>query len=333
MVNAGNIQNSGIEIALNTTPIKTKDWQWDLDFTYTRNRSKIVSLHPNVANYIELSGYVNAYDYHIGSVAKVGESYGVLMSDVTQARNENGVPLLEWDDSWRGAYRAQSKTAEVVGNMTPDFLGSVATTLTWKDLSLNIGLDMRFGGLVASYCNLYGTQAGWTESSLQYRDPEHGGMTWTSQYADSKGIQYTDGMIPEGVFKEGTIATLVDGTKMDVSGLSYAQLVQEGKLEPTHAGSWYGNNYAWGAQTIDDIWVHKLSYIALRNITVNYRLPNSISHKLGAKGLNLSFSARNLGYLYNSLPNNLNPESVRSNSASEFRIRGFALYSKLHIYN
>ena len=43
-----------------------------------------------------------------------------------------------------------------------------------------------------------------------------------------KGIQYTDGMIPEGVFKEGTIATLVDGTKMDVSGLSYAQLVQEG---------------------------------------------------------------------------------------------------------
>ena len=332
LVNAGNIQNSGIEIALNTTPIKTKDWQWDLDFTYTRNRSKIVSLHPNVANYIELSGYVNAYDYHIGSVAKVGESYGVLMSDVTQARNENGVPLLEWDDSWRGAYRAQSKTAEVVGNMTPDFLGSVATTLTWKDLSLNIGLDMRFGGLVASYCNLYGTQAGWTESSLQYRDPEHGGMTWTSQYADSKGIQYTDGMIPEGVFKEGTIATLVDGTKMDVSGLSYAQLVQEGKLEPTHAGSWYGNNYAWGAQTIDDIWVHKLSYIALRNITVNYRLPNSISHKLGAKGLNLSFSARNLGYLYNSLPNNLNPESVRSNSASEFRIRGFEPYTASYIF-
>ena len=59
-------------------------------------------------------------------------------------------------------------------------------------LSLNVGLDMRFGGLVASYCNLYGTQAGWTERSLQYRDPEHGGMTWTSQYADSKGIQYTD---------------------------------------------------------------------------------------------------------------------------------------------
>ena len=44
-VNAGNIQNSGIEIALNTTPIETEDWTWDLNFTYTRNRSKIIELH------------------------------------------------------------------------------------------------------------------------------------------------------------------------------------------------------------------------------------------------------------------------------------------------
>lgn len=332
LVNAGNIQNSGIEIALNTTPFKNKDWQWDLDFTYTRNRSKIIELHPNVANYISLSGFVNAYDYHIGSVAKVGEAYGTLMSDVMPAYNEKGEPILEWDDDWRGAYRAQSKSVEVVGNMTPDFLGSVSTTLTWKDLSLNVGLDMRFGGLVASYSNLYGTMAGWTETSLPYRDPEHGGISWISEYANSKGIEYTDGYIPEGVFKEGTVATLVDGTKMDVSGMSYAQLVKDGKLEPTHAGAWYMNNYAWGAMTVDDIWVHELSYIALRNISLNYRLPSSFAHKLGAKGLSLSFSARNLGYLYNSLPNNINPESVRSNSASEFRIRGFEPYTASYIF-
>ena len=332
LINAGNIQNKGIEIALNTTPYKNKDWQWDLDFTYTRNRSKIVELHPNVANYISLSGYVKAYDYHIGSVAKVGSSYGVLMSDAMPAYDENGNPLLAWDDSWRGAYRAQSKTVQEVGNMTPDFLGSMGTTVTWKDLSLHIGLDMRIGGLIASYSNLYGTQAGWTESSLQYRDPEHGGMTWTSQYADSKGIQYTDGMIPDGIFQPGTTATFVDGTTHDVSGMSYRQLVEEGKLEPTHAGSWYGNNYSWGIMTVDDIWVHELSYIALREISLAYRLPNNIANKVGAKGLSLQFSARNLGYLYNSLPNNLNPESVRSNSASEFRIRGYEPYTANYMF-
>lgn len=327
LVNAGNIQNQGVEIALNTVPFKNKDWEWDLDFTWTKNVSKIVSLHPNVADYITLSGYPNMYDYHIGSVAKVGGSYGLLMSDVLPAYDNNGNILLNWDDSWRGAYRAQSKKVQEVGKMTPDFLGSVGTTVRWKDLSLRVGLDMRFGGLVASYCNLYGTQGGWTETSLPYRDPEHGGLSWTSQYKESQGINYGDGYIPEGVFAPGTTATFVDGTSHDVSGMSYAQLVKEGKLEPTHAGTWYINNYSWGSQTIDDIWVHKLSYIALREISLAYRLPKNVVSKVGAKGLSVSFSARNLGYLYNSLPNNVNPESVRSNKTSEFRIRGYEPYT------
>lgn len=72
LINAGNIQNQGVEIALNTIPYQNKDWEWALDFTWTKNVSKIVSLHPDAAEYIELSGQVNAYDYRIGSVAKQG---------------------------------------------------------------------------------------------------------------------------------------------------------------------------------------------------------------------------------------------------------------------
>ena len=40
LINAGNIQNQGIELAINTTPIETKDWTWDLNFTYTKNTSE-----------------------------------------------------------------------------------------------------------------------------------------------------------------------------------------------------------------------------------------------------------------------------------------------------
>ena len=295
--------------------------------TYTKNKNTIISLHENVADYIALSGYANDYDYHIGSVAKVGGDYGLLMSDILPAKNEKGETLLEWDDSWRGAYEARSGKVQEVGKMTPDFLGSLSTTLSWKNLSLHIATDMRFGGLVASYSNLYGTQAGWIKSSLKWRDPEHGGLSWPSQYGDSKGISYGDGVIPDGVFKNGTFATLVDGTKMDVSGMSYKQLVAEGKLEPTHAGTYHVNRAAWGQNTIFDTWVHELNYIALREITLSYRFPKSVASKFGAQGLGLSFSARNLGYLYNSLPNHLNPESVRGNTASEFRIRGYEPYT------
>lgn len=46
-----------------------------------------------------------------------------------------------------------------------------------------------------------------------------------------------------------------------------------------------------------------------------------------SKRLGVSFSARNLGYLYNSLPNDVNPEGVRGNLSGEFRIRSFDPYT------
>jgi iron complex outermembrane receptor protein len=45
-VNAGNIQNRGVELAVNTVPFTNKDWEWTVDFTYTKNNNKIISLHP-----------------------------------------------------------------------------------------------------------------------------------------------------------------------------------------------------------------------------------------------------------------------------------------------
>lgn len=65
-----------------------------------------------------------------------------------------------------------------------------------ENLSLHVGLDMRIGGLVAMYSNRYGSNAGWTKTSLKYRDAASGGLTWTSQYAGgSNGITYEDGVI------------------------------------------------------------------------------------------------------------------------------------------
>ena len=61
LINAGNIQNQGIELALNTIPFQNEDWEWGLDFTWTKNTSKIVELHPDAAEYISLAGQVNAY--------------------------------------------------------------------------------------------------------------------------------------------------------------------------------------------------------------------------------------------------------------------------------
>ncbi|MDO5017001.1 MAG: SusC/RagA family TonB-linked outer membrane protein [Porphyromonas sp.] len=337
LINAGNIQNSGWELALHTVPVQTKDWEWTVDATYTRNRNQIIELHPNVTSYIELQGQPNNYDYRIGSVAMVPQDggyapYGVLMSDIAPKVNEKGEKVLQWSDSGRGALYARSGKVEEVGDMNPDFLASLRTGLRWKNLNLNIALDGRYGGMVASYANRYGTAYGVTEASLQYRDEAHGGMTWTSNYAESQGITYHDGVVPEGVFDEGTMATFVDGTKHDVSGMSYKQLVEEGKLEPTHAGFWHYFSNSWGQGTLNDNWFSELKYIALREIGLTYNFDRTLLEPIRANALSLSFTARNLGYLYNSLPNNLHPESVRGNRAGEFRIRAYQEYTANYMF-
>ena len=176
------------------------------------------------------------------------------------------------------------------------------------------------------YSNRYGSNAGWTKSSLAYRDKEHGGLTWTSKFPECNGVTFEDGVILEGVFAPGTTATGIDGKAHDISGMTHQEAVDAGIIEPTHASAYHVFRNAWGEGTINDDWVHKLSYIALRDITLSYRMPKTIASKIGAKNLGVSLSARNLGYIYNSLPNNVHPESVRGNRAAEFRIRGYEPY-------
>lgn len=98
-----------------------EDWEWGLDFTWTKNTSKIVELHPDAAEYISLAGQVNAYDYRIGSVAKVGGSYGMLMTDILPARDDQGRVLLNYSDTRRAVYERRSGVVQELGDMQPDF--------------------------------------------------------------------------------------------------------------------------------------------------------------------------------------------------------------------
>lgn len=174
---------------------------------------------------------------------------------------------------------------------------------------------------------------GRTESSLAYRDEEHGGLTFTSQYADSKDITYHDGVVLDGVFANGTVVTGIDGQAHDISGMSHQEAIDAGIIEPTHASAYHFYTNDWGAGTINDDWVHELSYIALRDVSLNYRLPTTWAEKIKAKSLNVGFSMRNVCYLYNSLPNGINPETVRGNRSAEFRIRGYEPFIRNYTFN
>lgn len=324
IVNAGNIQNQGVELTLNTTPIKTTDWQWDLNFTYTKNNSKIVALHENVANYISLKGQPSYGNFRIGSVAKVGGAYGTLMSDATPNYDEKtGLPILELA-SYNGrhtVYYSRSGVEKEVGSIQPDFLGSVNTTLKYKNWSLSASLDMRFGGMVAIYGSHYGTAYGYLKNSLKGTDAAHGGITYTSIW---DGKTYDDGVIPNAIMPGGQTINTPTGTyTIAKDGETYQSLVDRGIVDPQHASSWNYWNNSWGRAAVwkNNDWFHELNYIALREISLSYRMPKSLASKIGASSLNFTLTGRNLGYLLNSLPNNYNPESMRGTAAGQFMIR------------
>ena len=332
LVNAGDIQNQGFEIALNTTPIDKKDWTWDLNFTYTRNRSKIVSLHENVASHILLEGMVDYGNYRIGSVAKVGGAYGLLMSDATPNYDaKTGLPILE-TASYSGrhsVYYTRSGEVKEVGDINPNFLGSVNTSLRYKDLTLRVSLDARFGGKVAIYGSHYGTAYGYLESSLKGRDTQEGGITFTSIW---DGETYNDGVIVNAIMPGGYNMPLPGGGTYTIAdgGETYQSLVDRGLADYQHASSWTYWNNSWGRAAvgdgISDDWFKTLNYIALREVSLSYKLPGKWSKKVGASNINLTLSGRNLGYLLNSLPNNINPESMRGTQAAQFMIRSVNPY-------
>ena len=343
LVNAGDIQNQGIELALNATPIETKDWTWDITLTYTRNRSKIKSLHPDAGEYYSLDGDVAYGNFRTGSVAKVGGAYGLIMSDSYQKiDSESGLPVYGWTNNHKSVFGIRE--GEVVSrghDINPNFLGSISTGLRWKNLRLNVAIDGRWGGYVASFANRYGAGNGNTEGSLKWRNAAHGGATFTSMW---NGKTYDDGVIPEGIFLTGRnittklptskpnydndgnflgTYTYTVGTGQYSTGETFKELMAKGVVEPVHAGAYHYWMNSWGNGVVTDEWFQKLNYVALREISLSYSMPQNIASKIGAKGLTLTATGHNLGYLHNSLNNNINPESVRSTNSAEFRIRNY----------
>ena len=335
--NIGSLTNKGLELSVRLVPLKSRNFQWETTFNYWNNTTMISNLRPEVGEYKTLGGDIAYGNFRVGSVAYEDGEYGILMSDskpltwnnATDANDpRNGMKVLTWNDTRRGAYYTRSKKAEEIGKIQPDFEGSWNNQVTFKNLSLSVLLDARFGGHIASYSNKYGTAYGYLETSLAGRDAEYGGKEWTTNYADSKGQNFVDGVIPDGVFATGQKVTAPDGQSVDVGGLTYQEAMDKGYVEPTHASYFTYRNNSWSSGVVNDDWFSEVNYIALRNISLSYSLPTSLARKIKASSLSLAINARNLGYLYNSLPNNLNPESFRGTSSTEsFRERSFSPYT------
>jgi len=148
VVNAGSIQNKGLEITLNTTPVKINGLQWDVNFNWSRNVSKVLALY-NGQNRFLIAGFGGG-EAEIDAV--VGQPYGVIYGNTTPHSDLNNVksPLLINDDKTDPGYGQPLAFGVgpnlVLGNTNPDWIGSVITTLTYKDFTFGAQVDVKHGG-------------------------------------------------------------------------------------------------------------------------------------------------------------------------------------------
>ncbi len=328
-INAGNIQNRGIEIAVDANVVTTKNFSWNTALNYAVNRNKIVDLYEGRTEY-----NLGANIGEISTWAVVGKSYGILRSTIHsepfQAVDadgkpiddpKNGLPILTWRSDSRTAFPARSNRWQDVGDINAKFRGGWDNTFRYKNLSLNVLLDAKIGGDFVLLSYRYGTHTGVFPNTLPGRDAQNGGIQWTSQYANDGGT-YDDGIIPSGVFAPGQIVETPDGGTADVGGMTYQEAYDRGLVEPSHLPQYY---YRYGSSStgVSDFWIFKNSWVSLRQVALSYNFSSKFYEKIKLNGLSASIVGRNLVYLYNSLPYNFNPESNNSNNTAYSGEEGF----------
>ncbi|WP_308992959.1 SusC/RagA family TonB-linked outer membrane protein [Mariniflexile litorale] len=145
--NAGAIQNKGVELSLNLTPIQTEDFKWDLNLNYSKNESEVLELADGVES-VRLAGFTNP-----GIFIRKGESYGVIWTTLYK-RNDDGQLLLD-DDGY-----VQVDNIGNAGTVTPDWTGGLSTSFEYKAFKLSAVMDMRVGGKMYNLDEYYKTYYG-----------------------------------------------------------------------------------------------------------------------------------------------------------------------------
>ena len=286
-VNAGQIDNNGVELSAYFTPVKTDDFQWDINVNWSRNRNTVVELFGDSESLLlaSVQGGINI-------TATVGEAYGNI-DGTTFVRDEaTGAPVVyEWTSSWRGGARYLRGAVGTIGNIQADWRGGINNSFRYKNFSMSALIDAQMGGNFFSLDTWYGYATGvydFQAGTNEYGNPirsyneDGGGMTWADVQASNPQIE---------------TPVLWDGVTVDADGNPSG--FTENNLPMYMNG--YGNTLGY-ALAPNELHVYDASFVKLRELSVTYQVPTSKLGDLPIAGVDVSLVGRNLAILYKNTP-------------------------------
>ena len=262
LINAGEVNNRGVEVALDLRPVETKNWRWDIGLNWSKNWNELVALAPGVEMWqlnskLTVGSTVFTYAYPGGVL---GRLYGIgyetapegsfyvdeagKFVDCSGARiidAETGNPVL-------------TETLKDLGSIYPNYKAGLNTRLSYKGLSLAMTFTAQQGGRAYSVTSAVLSTLGKLENSLPGR---------------------YDGLIADGVNLHA------DGT------YSKNRTVTRNVVE-------YYNLYAQYRNNIEQH-VYSTSFLKLKELRLDYSFPEQICRRLRVvRSIQLGFFATNL---------------------------------------
>jgi TonB-linked SusC/RagA family outer membrane protein len=178
LVNAGKMQNKGIESTVTLNPVRTDDFRWDITWNFAKNDNKLIELIDGVD---ELT--IGTAPFQARLLAVTGQAYGQIYgTDFTYDANGNKVVDAQ------GLYIASAQKS--LGTITPDYNMGIRNAFKYKNFNLGFLIDIQKGGSYFSTSHMFGSYTGMLEHTA------------------ANGIRET-GITVDAVYEDGTPNTSV----------------------------------------------------------------------------------------------------------------------------
>ncbi len=288
-INAGRMENKGLEFTLTTYNLKQDKFLWQTDITLTLNRNKVVELDDTSRIYFD--GLYWYPEFQTATMTKVGEPIGVYYGYVTEgifqneqeildhavqivnpdtssAERPNGINLVDKTTGvWIGDIKFRDLNGDdiidendqtIIGNPNPNFSFGFNNTFTFGPVDLSIYLQGSYGADILNY------------SRVRIEN-------MTSPYSNQAKTVTTrshDALVdPEGNPEDPSNITLANpGTDM-----------------PRFATNDVNRNNRMSDRFIEDG-----SYLRIQNLTLGYTFPATLSQKVKIQRLRIYMNCQNL---------------------------------------
>ena len=272
VLNAGETNNKGIELAISASIVNTEDFGWDVSLNYAKNKNELISLAEGVESIRYASLFGTSLEARPGQPLGTFYGYDFLYDDAgNKLVNDGGVYL---------------STDEVVplGSILPDFTGGVYNELRFKNFTFSALIDFQKGGSLHSYSNQWG------------------------KYSGTLAETVANNIREDGIVVDGMVAQQNEDT---------GEWVSTGTPNTTNidAQSHFFYNQGYIIHAADQ---YDASFVKLREMRLDYDLPQSMLGDLPFYNVSLGVYGRNLAILHSNVPH-IDPEVATSAS----NIQGF----------